>query len=92
LSSIINGLESTKKILNSQYANCDLSDDNISSILFFSNTGFSKELRRALPESKYPTRKEYEKTCEKLTSCIEGKADTNLNKACDDLINTTYAF
>lgn len=92
LSSVINGLESTKKILNSQYANCDLSDDNISSILFFSNTGFSKELRRALPESKYPTRKEYEKTCEKLTSCIEGKADTNLNKACDDLINTTYAF
>lgn len=89
---ILNGISTTKKILNTQYANCGLSDNEITSILFFTNHSFAQELRTSLENEKLPTRTQYTSNCKKLTSCIESKADTNLNRKCENIINESYTL
>ena len=89
---ILKGISTTKEALNAQYASCSLSNDQIATILFFTNDDFARELRKSLESKKLPKRDAYEKTCKKLTSCIEGKATANLNKKCEDIINENYTF
>lgn len=89
---ILKGISTTKEALNAQYASCSLSNDQIATILFFTNDEFARELRKSLESKKLPKRDAYEKTCKKLTSCIEGKTTANLNKKCEDIINENYTF
>lgn len=89
-SSVLQWLSTTKNLLNAHYANCSLSNEEISSVLFFVNKDFAKELRNQMAYDKLPTRKSYQTACEKLTSCIEGKWDKNLNMKCETIVNDSY--
>lgn len=89
---ILKGISATKEALNAQYASCSLSNDQIATILFFTNDDFARELRKTIEGKRLPKREVYETTCKKLTSCIEGEATINLNKKCEDIINENYSF
>lgn len=87
---MLNAIQDTQNFLVEQYASCSLSSQEISTMLFFSNSAFAKELRRNLPSQQYPKENEYTRLCNKLTSCIEGTPSNNLNKSCESIINEPY--
>lgn len=86
----LEGIKSTKETLDKNYAACTLSNEEITAILFFTQSEFAEEIRASLKEEQRPSKKTYETTCEKLTACIEGKGGKNLNKKCELLVNEAY--
>lgn len=76
--------------MDKNYAACTLSNEEITAILFFTQSEFAEEIRASLKEEQRPSKKTYETTCEKLTACIEGKGGKNLNKKCELLVNEAY--
>ncbi len=87
---ILKGISTTKQALDTQYASCSLSDEEISAVLFFTNKSFARELRKSLDQENLPKRSLYESICKKLTACIEWKSSSNLNKRCEDIVNEAY--
>lgn len=83
-------MQDTQSFLEKQYPSCRITTREVASMLFFIDPGFAKEIRNQLESSKLPQHQEYLKICAKLTSCIEGHHDKNLNKSCDLLIKEPY--
>lgn len=86
----LQGLQTIKKNLDIQYANCNLSDEEIGAALFFINSDYAKELRNYIPENKLPSKNDEAKACSKLTACIEKKATNNMNRSCENIIHEAY--
>ena len=86
----LQALQDTQHFFSTQYASCQLSIEELSSILFFTNAEFAKEIRNQLRASWLPKDREYTRVCTKITACIEGYTDKNLNKGCDVLVNEAF--
>lgn len=91
-SMILKGLQDAQNFFSIQYASCQVSMEELSTVLFFTNAAFAKELRNQLPASSFPKEDHYTRVCAKITSCIEGYADKNLNRDCDVLVNDAYSL
>ncbi|MBQ7617109.1 hypothetical protein IJS64_03985 [bacterium] len=48
------------------------------------------EIMNSLPESQWPKQKDQTEGCLKLTKCIAGKSESNMNWSCDEIIRNAY--
>ena len=89
---LLKGLDSVKGALQTTYPNCQLKDKEILGILFYSNwkLDITDEIMNSLPESQWPKQKDQTEGCLKLTKCIAGKSESNMNWSCDEIIRNAY--
>jgi len=91
---ILKWIEVAKAWIQRDYANCNMSDEEILSILFFtknSRDDIAIQLRKFLSEKKLPKRAQFNQACKKLTGCMKGEATDNKDTACQDEVYSRFA-